>query len=116
PVAQQGGFNQRAGHPGYDRAGHWRGRPPRSRTFWLRNEGEPGSPRFAGPEELEAEDRLDLKLRPAPLLVAWNGRGGWEFLLADAGGEIRRHRNFGGQRPPVLMEPHRLRLGGEPYR
>jgi hypothetical protein len=115
PRAQLVGFNQRAGHPGYDRNGRWRGQPPRPRAAWLRNVGEPGEPRFAPPEDLELGDRPHLAGRPAPLLAEWAGRGGFEFLAADAAGEVRRHRNFGGQRPPVLMEPHSLHFRGAPF-
>ncbi len=113
PRSQQIGFNQKAGHPGYDRAGHWRGKPPVGRVVWFRNTGRPGEPRFAPVAEVGDDDvRVRLGPRPTPLLVAWAGRGGWEFLLSDAKGELLLHRNFGGQRPPVLMEPRPLRLEG----
>lgn len=115
PEGQQQGFNQSAGHPSYDPQGHWRGQPVEPKLYWLHNQGEPGLPRFAPPEELETGERLDPKPRPAPLLVAWNGPGSWEFLLADAEGFLRRFRNFGGQRPPVLMEPSTLRFQGQPF-
>ncbi|MGC8644002.1 MAG: hypothetical protein ACP5XB_29435, partial [Isosphaeraceae bacterium] len=34
PATQIVGLNQRAGHPGYDRDGRWRGRAPVGRIFW----------------------------------------------------------------------------------
>jgi hypothetical protein len=115
PTEQQVGFNQKGGHPGYDRAGKWRGRMPRGRLFWLRNVGTPGDPKFLPAEEIGADvGPLDLAPHPAPLVVTWGGSRSWEFLVSDARGEARLHRNFGGQRPPVLMEPRPLRHGGGP--
>jgi hypothetical protein len=115
PAEQQVGFNQRGVHPGYNASGTWRGRAPRGQIFWLRNVGEPGSPRFEGPEEIREElGRHDLGPRLAPLEITWSGRGVWEVLLADHRGLVRLFRNFGGQRPPVLMEPRLLRVGRAP--
>jgi hypothetical protein len=111
PREQQVGFNQRGGHPGYDRAGAWRGRPARGRLFWLRNVGEPGAPRFAPAEEIGADSgSLDLAPRPAPLVVTWGTSRSWEVLLTDLRGQLRLFRNFGGQRPPVLMESRPLQV------
>jgi hypothetical protein len=112
PPAQQVGFNQRGGHPGYDRNGHWRGRVARGRPVWLRNVGRMGAPRFELQTDIATDaDRLKLAPRIAPLSVGWGGIRGWELLLTDATGEVRLHRNFGGQRPPVLMDPRPLLLG-----
>lgn len=115
PVAQQLGFNERGGHPGYDRDGRWRGRPARGRPVWLRNVGTPGAPRFELQTDIATDaDRLTLAPRLAVLSIAWGGGRGWELLLTDATGEVRLHRNFGGQRPPVLMDPRPIHVGGKP--
>jgi hypothetical protein len=115
PVHQRAGFNQVGGHPAYDRAGKWRGREARGRLFWLRNVGQPGEPRFEPPEEITAEaGRVAIGPHPAPLAVAWGAARGVELLVADDAGTVRLHRNFGGQRPPVLLEPRPLRSGDEP--
>jgi hypothetical protein len=115
PPSQRAGFNQRGGHPGYDHHGAWRGQPPRGRLYWMRNVGSPGSPRFLPPEPIDSESgRIAIGLHPAPLAVAWGGSRAVEFLLADETGTVRIHRNFGGQRPPVLLEPRPLRVAGKP--
>ncbi|HWE39377.1 MAG TPA: FG-GAP-like repeat-containing protein [Isosphaeraceae bacterium] len=115
PESQQVGFNQSAGHPGYDPHGNWRGREPRGRIVWLRNVGTAEEPRFEGPEEIAPEaGPLDLAPRPAPLALAWGGGRTPELLVTDARGQVRLFRNFGGQRPPVLMEPRALRHDGQP--
>jgi FG-GAP-like repeat len=112
PPAQQKGFNQKGGHPGYDRDGLWRGRPPLGRLFWLRNTGRPDAPAFTlQPELLGDTQPLDLGMHPAPLGVAWERPGGLQLLLTDQRGLIHVHRNFGDQRPPVLMEPRTLLCG-----
>jgi hypothetical protein len=115
PRAQQVGLNQRAGHPCYDRRGLWRGRPPIGRIFWLRNVGRPGEPHFELQPEVTGErGPLDTGLFPAPLAVAWGGRGSVELLVSDHRGLLRIYRNFGGQSPPALMEPRTLQCGGAP--
>jgi hypothetical protein len=111
PPAQQVGFNQKGGHPGYDRNGLWRGQAPRGRLIWLRNVGRPGRPQFELQPDITGEGgSLELALHPAALTVAWGG-GGHELLVTDARGVVRVHRNFGGQCPPVLMEPRTLQCG-----
>ena len=115
PRTQQVGFNQRGGHPGYDVQGHWRGRPTSGRIFWLKNEGSAGQPRFTLQDDIVREaGPVDLGAHPAPLAVDWGGRGAWEILLDDDRGGLRLFRNFGGQRPPVLLEPRPLVSGGKP--
>jgi hypothetical protein len=115
PLAQRVGFNQKGGHPGYDRNGLWRGQAPQPRLFWLRNVGRLGAPAFELQPELSGEiGPLDLSLHPAPLAVAWGGGYGLELLVTDACETVRIHRNFGGQRPPVLMEPRTLQSGHGP--
>ncbi len=115
PLEQQVGFNQAGGHPGYDRAGLWRGRAPRGRIRWLRNSGEPGRPRFEVQPEIDSDaGRLELAMHPSPLAVSQFGGDNLELLVADDRGLVRVHRNFGGQRPPVLMEPRTLKLGHAP--
>jgi hypothetical protein len=115
PPEQQVGFNQRGGHPGYDRSGVWRGRAPQGRILWLKNIGGPGGPRFTVEEDIGTQlGRLTLAPRTAPLAVAWGGRGAWELLIADARNEVQLFRNFGGQRPPVLMEPRTIQCAGKP--
>jgi hypothetical protein len=112
PIAQRVGFNQKGGHPGYDRNGLWRGQAPQPGLFWLRNVGSLGAPAFELQPELSSEDGpLELALHPAPLAVAWGGGYGMELLVTDACETVRIHRNFGGQRPPVLMEPRTLQSG-----
>ena len=115
PSEQEVGFNQKGGHPGYDRGGLWRGRAPQGRIRWLKNTGEPGHPKFEVQPELTPDaGRLDLALHPAPLAVSWGGGDNLELLIADERGLAKVHRNFGGQRPPVLMEPRTLKSGGAP--
>jgi hypothetical protein len=115
PPEQEVGFNQKGGHPGYDRNGLWRGRAPEGRIRWLKNSGEAGQPRFELQPELTPEaGRLDLALHPSPLAVSWYGGDNLELLVADERGLVKIHRNFGGQRPPVLMEPRTLKAAGAP--
>jgi hypothetical protein len=115
PIPQQVGFNQKGGHPGYDRNGLWRGQTPQPGLFWLRNVGRLGAPAFELQPDLSGEaGPLDLSLHPAPLAVAWGGGYGLELLVTDACETVRIHRNFGGQRPPVLMEPRTLQSGHGP--
>jgi hypothetical protein len=114
PPEQGVGFNQKGGHPGYDRGGLWRGRAPEGRIRWLKNVGEPGNPRFELQAELTPETgRLDLALHPAPLAVSWYGGDNLELVVCDARGLVKIHRNFGGQRPPVLMEARTLKAAGD---
>jgi hypothetical protein len=116
PASQQVGFNQRGGHPGYDRQGLWRGRAPVGRIFWLRNVGRPGEPEFLLQPEIAGERHaLDVDLHPAPLAVSWQRPGSLELLLTDRRGLVRLHRNFGDQRPPVVMEPRTLLCGGAQF-
>ena len=115
PPEQEVGFNQKGGHPGYDRSGLWRGRAPEGRIRWLKNTGEPGQPRFEVQPELTPDaGHLDLALHPAPLAVSWYGGDNLELLVADQRGLVKIHRNFGGQRPPVLMESRTLKAAGAP--
>ena len=115
PVEQQVGFNQSGGHPCYNRAGLWRGRAPEGRIRWLKNMGEVGDPRFILESELAGESgNLDLSLHPAPLAVSWHGGDSLELLVSDDRGLVKIHRNFGGQRPPVLMDPRTIKLGHTP--
>jgi hypothetical protein len=115
PPAQMVGFNQQGAHPGYDARGGWHGGPPRGRIFWLRNTGKPGDPAFVLQPEISGEKgRLELALHPAPLVIAWEGTGNLEVLITDARAVVHIHRNFGGQRPPVLMEPRTLQCGHSP--
>ena len=73
----------------------------------------PGDPKFElQPEIIGESGPLDVGLHPAPLAVSWGGRGSLELLLSDARGLLRVYRNFGGQLPPVLMEPRTLQCGG----
>jgi hypothetical protein len=110
PVEQQVGFNRLAGHPGYDRTGTWRGRAPQGKIRWLKNVGTADSPKFALQDELVPETgALDLDLNPAALAVSWGGGSALELMTSDRVGTLRLYRNFGGQRPPVLMEPRVLR-------
>lgn len=115
PRSQQVGFNQKGGHPGYDRSGLWRGQAPRGRLFWLRNTGQPGAPAFTLQPEIGPDaGPIDFGLHPAALTVAWGGGGSLELLATDRRGIVHLFRNFGGQCPPVLMEPRTLRCGHAP--
>ncbi|QEH36364.1 hypothetical protein OJF2_49260 [Aquisphaera giovannonii] len=115
PVEQQSGLNQQAGNPCYDLDGLWRGRLPVGRLFWLRNVGDADGLRLEVGAEISGEaGPLDLGFRPAPLAISWGGRSGIEVLVTDHRGLLKIHRNFGGQLPPVLMEPRSLRCGGAP--
>lgn len=116
PESQRKGFNQKGGHPCYDQQGLWRGRAPLGRLFWLRNSNGGDSPAFELQPELVGETQaLDIGMHPAPLGVAWEHPGGLQLLLTDRRGLIHVHRNFGDQRPPVLMEPRTLQCGGVPF-
>jgi hypothetical protein len=115
PPAQMVGFNLHGVHPGYDQRGRWHGQPAQGRIFWLRNAGKPGDPAFVLQPEITGEKgRLELALHPAPLVIAWEGTGNLEVLITDARSVVHIHRNFGGQRPPVLMEPRTLQCGHSP--
>jgi hypothetical protein len=115
PPAQQVGLNQQGAHPCYDRRGLWRGTPPTGRIYWLRNVGHESEPRFELEPEIQGDaGPLELGLHPAPLAAAWGGRGSMELLLSDHRGLLKVYRNFGGQFPPVLMEPRTLHCGGSP--
>ncbi len=115
PREQLIGFNQLGGHPGYDRSGQWRGRPSRGRIFWMRNVSTTEVPHFEAPEEITLDDpRIELGPHPAPLSVAWGGGRACEVLMTDDSGHVRLHRNFGGQRPPVLMEARPIKVAGQP--
>ena len=115
PVEQQVGFNRHGGHPGYDRRGIWRGRAPEGRIRWLKNVGTPGASAFELQPVIAAETGpLDLDLNPAALALSWGGGSAVELTVTDRRGIILLFRNFGGQRPPVLMEPRPLRVGGAP--
>ena len=115
PVELQIGFNRLAGHPGYDGQGRWRGRAPVGKIRWLRNVGEAGSPRFELQDELVPESGpLEIDLNPAALAVSWGGGSALELMTSDRKGQLRLYRNFGGQRPPVLMEPRSLQCSGKP--
>lgn len=117
PPQQQIGFNRNAGHPGYDRDGHWRGKPAKGKVLWLQNQGEPGSPRFEVQDPVTTEaGELGIAHRPAALMVSWGASRATELLVTDALGEVRLFRNFGGQTPPVLLEPRPLRMGVESLR
>jgi hypothetical protein len=116
PTTQQKGFNQQGGHPGYDRNGLWRGATPRGRLFWLRDVGRPGAPEFLLQPEIVGDTHpLDVGLHPAPLAVSWQRPGSLELMLTDRRGLIHLHRNFGDQRPPVLMEPRTLLRDGAQF-
>jgi hypothetical protein len=115
PVEQQVGFNRLGGHPGYDSSGCWRGAAPSARIRWLKNVGASGSPRFELMPEIGPEaGALDLDLNPAALAVAWGGGSAVELVASDRSGQIRLFRNFGGQRPPVVMDPRPLQVAGAP--
>jgi len=115
PESQQVGFNQKGGHPGYDRGGRWRGQSPRGRIYWLRNVGRPGAPAFELQPEIEGDSGpLNLGLHPSALTVSWGSGGSLELLVTDDRGDVRIYRNFGGQRPPVLMESRTLQCGHGP--
>lgn len=115
PRSQLVGFNQLGGHPGYDQHGNWLGQPPKGRMYWMRHIGEAGEVQFEPPAKigLEAGERT-LPPRLAPLTVSWGGGRACEVLIADARGRVTLHRNFGGQRPPVVMEPRPVLLDGKP--
>jgi hypothetical protein len=77
--------------------------------------GQPGSPSFAVEPEIEGErGRLELAMHPALLAVSWEGGRSLEVLIVDARSVVHIHRNFGGQRPPVVMEPRTLQCGHSP--
>ncbi|MDR3636390.1 MAG: hypothetical protein P4L84_21485 [Isosphaeraceae bacterium] len=115
PASQRFGLNQKGGHPGYDRNGLWRGRAPLARVFWLRNVGQPGTPTFVVEAEINQSAALpDLGLHPAALALSWGGGSSFELLITDNEQTVRVHRNFGGQRPPVVMEPRVLQCGHGP--
>jgi hypothetical protein len=115
PPSQQVGLNQEGTHLCYHGSGLWRGRAPVGRIFWLRNVGRLGEPRFELQPEITGDaGPLDIGLHPAPVAVTWGGRGSLELLVSDHRGLLRIYRNFGGQFPPVLMEPRTIQCGGSP--
>ena len=71
--------------------------------FWLRNVGRAGDPAFVLQPEITGESgRLELALHPAPLALSWGGGESFEVLITDTREMVHIHRNFGGQRPPVV--------------
>jgi FG-GAP-like repeat len=115
PVAQQVGFNQFGGHPGYDPSGRWLGRMPLGRLLWIRNVGQPAEPCFKVEGDiLSGTVRLDLATRPAPGVISWSREGACELVVTDARGEVLLYRNFGDQRPPALMECRPICVGKQP--
>ncbi len=115
PVELQIGFNQMAGHPGYDHVGKWRGQAPVGRIRWLKNVGSAETPAFELQDELVPETgSLNLDVQPAGLAVAWGGGTALELMTADRHGTVQLYRNFGGQRPPVLLDPRKLMSAGKP--
>lgn len=115
PPAQRVGFNQKGGHPGYDSSGLWRGRAPEARVIWLRNVGRAGAPTFTVEGEIgQLTGLTDLGLHPAALALSWGGGASFELMITDNERTVRVHRNFGGQRPPVVMEPRVLQCGHGP--
>lgn len=116
PPEQQKGFNQKAGHPSYLPSGLWRGKTPCGRVFWLKNVGQLGAPLFEPQADLAGERHvLDVGLHPAPLCVAWGRPRSLELMLTDRRGLIHVHRNFGDQRPPIIMEPKTLTRDGAQF-
>lgn len=118
PEAQQVGVDVDGHHVGYDQRGHWRGGAARGRLFWLRNVGEAGQLRFEAPVEVEpqAVERLGVDQHPAFLVASWGHDRTAELMLCDESGKVRLHRNFGGQLPPMLMDPRPLMVGKVPLR
>ena len=114
PHAQQIGLNQDAGNPAYDQGGRWRGRVPQPIFLWFKPTDTEGPLQFAAPVELNLEIVGNLGQRPALLVANWSGPGTAEMMLSNASGMVRVFRNFGGQRPPVMMDPRPLRLGDRP--
>lgn len=117
PTTQQVGLDESGSHPGFDRSGRWRGRAPIGKLYWCRNRGESeGTPRFDPPELIDPNGPLaEVGPRPACVLVAWGRSSAVEVAALDAEGTLRFFRNFGGQLPPVLMEPRPLTLeDGQP--
>ncbi|MEW4567488.1 hypothetical protein AB1L88_06430 [Tautonia sp. JC769] len=119
PTNQQVGLDETGSHPGFDRSGRWQGRSPVGRLFWARNLGPAEGPlRFDAPEPIDPNGPLaEVGPRPAGLLVAWGTSAAVEVASVDEEGTLRFFRNFGGQLPPVLMEPRPLMLeDGQPFR
>jgi hypothetical protein len=115
PPSLQVGFNRGGGHPGYDDRGAWRGSAPGGLIAWLTSEGatgaEPPAFRLVGPIAAD-EGPLELSSRPFAVALPWLSRGGLELIAVGPDGGLRTWRNFGGQRPPILMAPLIIQNGG----
>ena len=119
PVEQSGRVQPaRWATPATTPQGLWRGRGPGGphpldQERWR----GPGSPRFEAPTRPRLRRRGPPPPGP-PTGARWRSRGGaattWNCSSATPEGLVKIHRNFGGQRPPVLMEPRTLKQGGEP--
>ncbi len=119
PTTQQVGLDESGTHPGFDRSGQWRGRAPIGKLYWCRNRGESdGIVRFGQPELIDPNGPLaEVGPRPACVLIAWGRSSAVEVAAIHSEGTLRFFRNFGGQRPPVLMEPRPLtQEDGHPLR
>ncbi len=114
PRAQQVGFNQDAGNPAYDQVGRWRGQKPQPVFLWFAQVDSHESLEFKPPVKLGLDLVGSLGERPALLVANWSSPGSAELVLSNATGMVRVFRNFGGQRPPVMMDPRPLRLGERP--
>ncbi len=106
PVAQRSGFDLDGIPLGFDERGRWLGRQPEGQLYWLRNLGGAGWPRFSSPERVDDDQAFgELRKRTAALMISRGSSAAVEFALTDSSGELRLFRNFGGQLPPVLMDP-----------
>lgn len=115
PPALQVGFNRGGGHPGYDDRGSWRGSAPEGLIAWLAPEGTNGSepPSFRLEGRIASDEgALELSTRPLAVALPWFSRGGLELIAVGPDGALRTWRNFGGQRPPILMSPLVIQNGG----
>ena len=95
--------------------GRWRGRPPRGAALLAAQRRRHRRPPIRGPgRRSSGRGRpLELGLHPAPLvrLLGRRPRPG-NSCSPTTGRGPRSIGNFGGQRPPVLMEPRPLPVGG----
>lgn len=84
-------------------------------VYWLRNIGDAGHPRYAGPVALAADTGVLTGLGvPATRAVDWDGDGDLDLMVAYYGASIRYYENVGTRQVPRLVDRGLLEVDGRP--